>query len=124
LVEEEVEGDDFGARVVGCAVGEVAVGGLKDEGGEVGIFCAELDGEGGSEAGAIDDDGGGGDATGGGEVGECGGGVGLHGGLGGMLAEGLTVASVVEEKDVEMLGVEELGRREGVGEVAVGRVED
>jgi len=42
LVEEEFEGDDFGAGVVGCTVGEVAVWGLKDEGGEVGVFCAEV----------------------------------------------------------------------------------
>ena len=44
LVEEEMEGDDFGAGVVGCAVGEVAVGGLKDEGGDGWILGAELDG--------------------------------------------------------------------------------
>ena len=44
LVEEEAEGDDFGAGVVGGAVGEVAVGGLEDEGWEGWIFGAELDG--------------------------------------------------------------------------------
>jgi len=44
LVEEEAEGDDFGAGVVGCAVSEVAVGRLKDECGDVGVLGAELDG--------------------------------------------------------------------------------
>ncbi len=96
LVEEEREGDDFAAGVVAGAVGEVAVGGLEDEGGEGRIFCAEVNGQRGSEAGAVDDDGGGRDGTGGGEVGEGGGGVGFHGGFGGVLAEGLAVAAVVE----------------------------
>lgn len=123
LVEEEVEGDDSGAGVLGGAGGEVAVGGLEDEGWELGVLGAEADGEGGSEAGAVEDDVGGGDGTGGSEVGEGGGGVGFHGGLGGVLAEGLAVAAVVEEEDVEVLGVEELGGGERVGEGAVGAIE-
>ena len=124
LVEEESEGDDFAAGVVARAVGEVAVWGFEEEGGEGGIFGAEGDGEGGSEAGAVDDDGGLGEGAAGGEVGEGGSGVGFHGGFGGVLAEGVAVAAVVEEEDVEMLGVEESGGREGVGYGAGGGVED
>jgi len=96
LVEEEGKGDEFGAGVIADAVGKVAVGGLQDEGGEGGIFGAEMDGERGSEAGGVDDDGGRGEGAGGGEVGEGSGGVGFHGGLGGVLAEGLAVAAIVE----------------------------
>ena len=44
LVEEDREGDDFGTGVVGGAVREVAVGGLKDEGGDPRILGAEMDG--------------------------------------------------------------------------------
>ena len=44
LVEEEFEGNDFGAGVVGGAVGEVAIGGLEDERREGWILRAEMDG--------------------------------------------------------------------------------
>ncbi len=119
LVEEDREGDDLRAWVMAGSVGEVAVGGLEDEGGELRIVRAEVDRERCSEAGAVDDDGVGRDGAGGGEVGEGGGSVGLHGCLGGVRAEGLAVATVVEEQDVEVLGVEDLGGRECVGEVAI-----
>ena len=69
MVEEEGEGDDFGAGVVAGAIGEVAVGELEDQRGEAQIFCAQVDGQGGSEAFAVDDDGLGWDTAGGRQVG-------------------------------------------------------
>ena len=96
LVEEEGDGDDFRAGVAAGAGTEVAVWGLEEEGGEAGVVGAKTDGEGGSGSGSVDDDGGDGETAGGGEVEECGVGVGLHGGLGGVEAEGAAVAAVVE----------------------------
>ena len=96
MVEEEGEGDDSGARVDPRTVGEVSVGGLKDERGQGGILGAEVDGQGGSDTGSVDDDGGGRKSAGGGEIRERRGRIGFHRGFSGMLAEGLAVAAVVE----------------------------
>ncbi len=43
LVEEEFEGNDFGAGVVRGAVGQVAVWGVEDEGWKPWVLRAEVD---------------------------------------------------------------------------------
>jgi len=73
-----------------------------------------------ADARGIDDDVRGRDVLREGEEGECGGGVGLHGGLDGMAAGAAAVAAVVEEQDVEVLIVESerAGKRVAHGAVA------
>lgn len=114
FVEELTEGNEFGARALVDALGEVAVRRLEDEGRESGVPGAEMDGESGSETDSVDDDGGGGDGARGGKVGERGVGVGLHGGLGGVASQGVAVTAIVEEQDVQVLLMKELCGWEGV----------
>ena len=124
LVEEEADGGEARTGVLGYALLEVAFGVLEDQGVQFGVVGAELDGERGSDARAKDEDAVGRDVAGCSEVAEGGGGVGLHEGLGGVLAAGEADAAVVEEEDVGVDLVEDARGWEGVGDGAVAGVED
>lgn len=96
------------------------MGGVEDEGGDCGVVCCELGGEGRSYAGSVGDDLLGGDGSGVGEV--LPGGIGVVGHVLLIGARGcaLAVAAVVEGEDVEADVVEGCESGDGVSQRAVG----
>ena len=105
-------------------VEEVGLGGVEDEGGDVGVGEGQMGGEGGSDAGPVGDDLVGWDVTGGVEVLP-----GVVGVLGHLLLVGvgvgaLAVATVVEGEDVDAEVVQVGERGDGVREGAVGAWEE
>ena len=123
VMEEEGGGNEGGAAVGEGATGEVGVGVLEDEGGEIRVGDGELGGEVAAEAGAHGDDAGGGEVAGVEEVVEGGLSVFQHAGLVGVLGVGLAESAVIDGKEVEV-EVVELGEcLGGVAEVAGAAVE-
>ena len=98
------------------AVGEIAVGGVKDDGGDVLMLGGKFYGERGADALAVEDDSRGWDVLRRGEEVECGVSVLLHAGFRGMLACAAAVAAVVEEQDIEACVVEGERVRKRIGD--------
>jgi len=96
LVKKETGGDEAGPGVVGDHGVDVADRGIEDECREFVVLGGEARGEGGSDTLSEGDDAAGRNAACRREVRECGVGVGLHEGFGGMVATRGAEAAVVE----------------------------
>src|SRR5581483_8790208 len=107
FVEEETRRNERRMWVARDAIGEVAVGCVEDDRGNVTVLRREVDGERSADAVAVDDDALRRDMLRGGEIGECGFCVLLHTGLLRMQAGALAITAIVEKQNIQTGVVEE-----------------
>lgn len=126
LAEEEMRRHELGARVGQDRLEKIVFRGLKDERGDGGVGCSEVGGEGRANADSVEDDLLGGEVTGGGEVLQGSVCVGGHAGLARVDGGALSVATVVEGKEIDAEVVERGEGGGGVGESAIagGEIEE